>query len=64
MLRVLQWAGALKAKGTETAIPEPPIFRSFEEVHVWLREGNFESRIFAQRTITSFRATNPTDGQR
>ena len=52
------------AKGTETAIPEPPIFRGFEEVHVWLREGGFESRIFAQRVTTLFRATNPTDGQR
>ena len=52
------------AKGTETAIPEPPIFRSFEEVHVRLREGGFESRIFAQRAVASFRATNPTDGQR
>ena len=52
------------AKGTETAIPEPPIFRSFEETHVRLREGDFESRIFAQRATTLFRTTNPADGPR
>jgi hypothetical protein len=52
------------AKGTETAIPEPPFLRSFEEMHVLLREGSVESRIFAQRATTLFRTTNPTDGQR
>ena len=52
------------AGGTETAIPEHPVYQSFEEIHAWLREGDFESRTFAQRTVRSFRTTNPTDGQR
>ena len=52
------------AKGTGIVIPEPPILQSLEEMHIWLREGNFESHIFAQRAVASFRATNPTDGQR
>jgi hypothetical protein len=52
------------ARGTETAIPEHPVYQSFEEIHAWLREGDFESRTFAQRTVRSLRTTNPTDGQR
>ncbi len=52
------------ARGTETAIPEHPIYQSFEEVHALLREGGFESRIFAQRAVRSIRTTNPTDRQR
>ena len=51
-------------RGTEPAVPERPIYQSFEELHVWLREGDFESRTFAQRTVRSLRTTNPTDGQR
>ena len=51
-------------RGTGPALPAHPVYQSFEEVHAWAREGNVESRIFAQRTITSFRITNPTDGQR
>jgi hypothetical protein len=52
------------SKEPGTAIPEPPILWSFEEMHVWLREGGFDSRIVAQRAVASFRATNPTDGSR
>ena len=52
------------SKDPGTAIPEPPILWSFEEMHVWLREGGFDSRIVAQRAVASFRATNPTDGSR
>ena len=52
------------ARGTKSVIPEPPIYQSFEEVHAWVREGDFESRIFAQRVARSIRTTNPTDGQR
>ena len=52
------------ARGTKPAISEPPIYQSFEEVHTWVREGDFESRIFAQRAVRSIRTTNPTDGQR
>ena len=51
-------------RGTEPAIPEPPIYQSFEEVHVLLREGGFESRMFTQRMVRAFRTTNPTDRQR
>ena len=51
-------------RGTEPTMPEHPVYQSFEEVHTWLREGSFESRTFAQRTVRSFRATNPKDGQR
>ena len=51
-------------QGTGPALSAHPVYQSFEEVHAWAREGNVESRIFAQRTITSFRTTNPTDGQR
>ena len=51
-------------RGTEPAVPEHPVYQSFEELHVWLREGGFESRTFAQRTVRSFRTTNQTDGQR
>lgn len=50
------------ARGTKPAIPEHPIYQSFEEVHAWVREGDFESRIFAQRAVRSIRTTNPTDG--
>jgi hypothetical protein len=49
-------------RGTKPAIPEPPIYQSFEEVHAWVREGDFESRIFAKRVVRSIRTTNPTDG--
>ncbi len=52
------------ARGTKSVIPEHPIYQSFEEVHAWVREGDFESRIFAQRAVRSIRTTNPTDGQR
>ena len=52
-------------RGTDPVIPEDhPIYQSFEELHVWLREGNFESRTFAQRTVRSFRTARTTDGQR
>ena len=52
-------------RGTERVIPEEhPVYQSFEEVYAWLREGNSESRIFAQRTVRSFRTTDPTDRQR
>lgn len=51
-------------KGTEPAIPEHLVYQSFEEVYAWVREGDFESRVFAQRTVRSLRAANPTDGQR
>ena len=52
------------AKGTEPAISEHPVYQSFEEVYAWVREGEFEGRMFAQRTAESFRTVNPTDGQR
>ena len=48
---------------TKPAILEPLIYQSFEEVHAWVREEDFESRIFAQRAVRSSRTTNPTDGQ-
>ena len=48
---------------TGHAAPGRPVYQSFEELHVWLREGEFESRTFAQRTVRSFRTTNPTDGR-
>lgn len=51
------------ARGTKPAILEPPIYQSFEEVHAWVREGKFESRIFAQRAVRSIHATSPTDKQ-
>ena len=51
-------------KGTEPAMLEHPIYQSFEEVHVLLREEGLESRMFAQRMVRAFRTTNPTDGQR
>ncbi len=52
------------AGGTENTILEHPVYQSVEEIHAWLREGDFESRTFAHRTVRSFRTTNPTDGQR
>ncbi|MDP9458015.1 MAG: zinc ribbon domain-containing protein [Actinomycetota bacterium] len=52
------------ARGTGPVIPEPPIYQSFEEVHAWLREGNFESRIFAQRVVTSFLLPDSTGERR
>ncbi|MDP8901725.1 MAG: zinc ribbon domain-containing protein [Actinomycetota bacterium] len=52
------------AKGTEPVIPEHLVYRSFEEVHAWVREGDLEGRMFARRAVESFRAMNPTDGQR
>lgn len=52
------------AKGTEPALPGHLVYRSFEEVHAWLREGDLEGRMFARRAVESFRAMNPTDGQR
>ena len=52
------------AKGTEPVIPEHLVYRSFEEVHAWFREGDLEGRMFARRAVESFRAMNPTDGQR
>ena len=51
-------------KGTEPKIPDHPVYQSFEEVHAWLREGNLERRVFAQRTVRAFRTINPRDGQR
>lgn len=51
-------------KGADPTMPEHPVYRSFEEVHAWLREGDFESRLFAQRTVRSLGTTNPTDEQR
>ena len=51
-------------RGTEPAILEHPVYQSFEEVHVLLREGGFESRMFAQLTVRSLRTTNPTGRQR
>ncbi len=48
-------------KGTEPAIPEHLVYQSFEEVYAWVREGDFESRMFAQRTVRSLHAANPTD---
>ncbi|QIN77735.1 hypothetical protein GBA65_03505 [Rubrobacter marinus] len=53
---------ATRTPGSTT--PEHPAYWSFEEVHAWLREGDFESRTFAQRTVRSFRATDPNGGQR
>ncbi len=52
------------AKGTEPAIPEHLVYRSFEEVHAWFGEGDLEGRMFARRAVESFRATNPTGGHR
>ncbi len=52
------------AKGTESAMPEHLVYQSFEEVYAWVREGDFGSRMFAQRAVESFRTMNPTDGQR
>ncbi len=52
------------ARGTEPAIPEHLVFQSLEEVHVLLREGGFESRMFAQRTVRSLRTANPTGERR
>ena len=52
------------AKGTEPVIPEHLVYRSFEEVHAWFSEGDLEGRMFAWRAVESFRAMNPTDGQR
>ena len=54
----------IAAKGTEPAIPEHLVYRSFEEVHAWFRGGDLEDRMFARRAVESFRAMNPTDGQR
>ena len=52
------------AKGTEPAIPEHLVYQSFEEAYAWVREGDFESQVFTRRAVESFRAMNPTDGQR
>jgi len=52
------------AKGTEPLIPEHLVYRSLEEVHAWLREGDFESRMLARRAVESLRTMNPTDEQR
>ena len=51
-------------RGTEPAILEHPVYQSFEEVHVLLREGGFESQMLAQLTMRSLRTTNPTNGRR
>ena len=50
--------------GTKPVLPEPPVYQSFEEVQAWLREGEIESRIFAQRAVTYFRFTDPTGERR
>jgi hypothetical protein len=49
---------------TEPVLSEHPVYQSFEEVQAWLREGEIESWIFAQRAVTSFRATDPTGERR
>ena len=49
------------ARGTG---PAHPVFQSLEEVHAWVREGNFESRIFAQRSVMSVRTTDDATGGR
>jgi hypothetical protein len=51
------------AKGTEPVGPEQLVYKSFEEVYAWVREGDFQGWMFAQRTAGSFRTMNPTDGQ-
>lgn len=51
-------------RGTEPGFPERLVYRSFEEVHAWVREGDFESRIFAQRAVTSPRTANPANVRR
>ncbi len=52
------------ARRTEPVLSEHPVYQSFEEVQAWLREGEIESWIFAQRAVTSFRATDPTGKRR
>ena len=54
----------IAAKGAKPLIPEHLVYRSFEEVYAWVREGDLEGRLFARRAVESFRAMNPTDGQR
>lgn len=48
---------------TGTTIPEHPMFRSLQETHVWLREGEIEGRIFSRRAVTLLRTTNPIGGR-
>jgi hypothetical protein len=52
------------AGGTKPVLPQNPVYQSFEEVHAWLREGEIESRIFAQRAVTYFRSTDHTGERR
>ncbi len=47
-------------EGAEPSVAGYLVGRSLEEVYVLLQEGDFRSRIFAQR-MRSFRATRPTD---
>ncbi len=39
------------------------INRSLEEVSVWLREGDYQSHVFARREVRSFDAAKPADGR-
>ena len=41
------WSGS-DSPAPADGFPEFPVYQSFEEMHVLLREGGFESRIFAQ----------------
>jgi hypothetical protein len=52
------------AEGTGPAPPERLLFESFEEIHVWLQEGDVESRGLARRAVTAFRTTDLTGERR
>ena len=54
----------IAAKGTDPLFPGRLVYQSFEEVHAWFGDGDLEGRVFARRAVESFRAMNPTDGQR
>jgi hypothetical protein len=52
------------SQDTKFAVSEYLISQSFEEVSVWLREGDNQSRIFTRRVVRSLGSTKPMEKRR
>jgi hypothetical protein len=52
------------SQDTKFAVSEYLISQSFEEVAVWLREGDNQSHIFTRRVVRSLGSTKPIEKRR
>ena len=55
-------AGRLRVRGTGSSPPERFVERGFEEVLVWVQEGDLRGRGFARRKVRAFGVAEPDDG--